>query len=169
MVSHTFYPNLPIFLHRYICHICDISQLWPNQTFFMVWIPWETRNVVLHIWVVAKMTHWSSIKENTFLYFIYEQRKKIAEAWHFCARKDGHFWQKCQYLGSKKFHFGYPTANFKTTFIVPTLPKNDGIVLGFRRLPLLGWFWASFLIWFFSPCILHYKLKTIRTPFSRQV
>ena len=27
MVSHTFYPNLPTFLHRYICHICDISQL----------------------------------------------------------------------------------------------------------------------------------------------
>ena len=25
-VSYTFYPNLPIFLHRYICHICDISQ-----------------------------------------------------------------------------------------------------------------------------------------------
>ena len=25
--SFTFYPNLPIFLHRYICHICDISQL----------------------------------------------------------------------------------------------------------------------------------------------
>ena len=23
----TFYPNLPIFLHGYICHICDISQL----------------------------------------------------------------------------------------------------------------------------------------------
>ena len=22
--SHTLYPNLPIFLHRYICHICDI-------------------------------------------------------------------------------------------------------------------------------------------------
>ena len=28
MASHTFYPNLPIFLHRYICHICDILQLW---------------------------------------------------------------------------------------------------------------------------------------------
>ena len=28
MVSYTFYPNLPIFLHRYICHICDILQLW---------------------------------------------------------------------------------------------------------------------------------------------
>ena len=28
MLSHTFYPNLPIFLHRYICHICDILQLW---------------------------------------------------------------------------------------------------------------------------------------------
>ena len=27
-----FYPNIPIFLHRYICHICDISQLWPGQT-----------------------------------------------------------------------------------------------------------------------------------------
>ena len=28
MVSGTFYPNLPIILHRYICHICDILQLW---------------------------------------------------------------------------------------------------------------------------------------------
>ena len=27
-VSYTFYPNVPIFLHRYICHICEISQLW---------------------------------------------------------------------------------------------------------------------------------------------
>ena len=27
MVSHTFYPKLPIFLNRYICHICEISQL----------------------------------------------------------------------------------------------------------------------------------------------
>ena len=27
MFSHTFFPNLPIFLHRYICHICDILQL----------------------------------------------------------------------------------------------------------------------------------------------
>ena len=30
MVSFTFYPNLSIFLHRYICHICDILQLCPN-------------------------------------------------------------------------------------------------------------------------------------------
>ena len=89
--------------------------------------------------------------------------------WHFWTHKDGHFWQKCPYSGSKKFHFGYPTANFKTTFIVPTSPKNDGIALGFRRLPLLGWFWANFWIWDFSPCILHYELKKIRTPFSRQV
>ena len=28
VVFCTFYPNLPIFLHRYICHICDILQLW---------------------------------------------------------------------------------------------------------------------------------------------
>ena len=27
LFCHTFYPSLPIFLHRYICHICDISQL----------------------------------------------------------------------------------------------------------------------------------------------
>ena len=27
VVSHTFYPDFPLFLHRYICHICDISQL----------------------------------------------------------------------------------------------------------------------------------------------
>ena len=26
-----FYPNSPIFLHRYICHICDISQLCPRN------------------------------------------------------------------------------------------------------------------------------------------
>ena len=30
-VSFTFYPNLPIILHRYICHICDISQLWRSD------------------------------------------------------------------------------------------------------------------------------------------
>ena len=35
MNSHTFYPNLPIFLHRYICHICDILQLWSPS-------PWPT-------------------------------------------------------------------------------------------------------------------------------
>ena len=34
MFSHTFYPNLPIFLHRYICHICDISQLCKGATFW---------------------------------------------------------------------------------------------------------------------------------------
>ena len=27
VVSYTFYPNTTIFLHRYICHICDILQL----------------------------------------------------------------------------------------------------------------------------------------------
>ena len=25
--SYSCYPNLPLFLHRYICHICDISHL----------------------------------------------------------------------------------------------------------------------------------------------
>ena len=27
----TFYPNFLIFLHRYICHICDIMQLWLQE------------------------------------------------------------------------------------------------------------------------------------------
>ena len=27
MFSHTFYPNVPIFLHKHICHICDNLQL----------------------------------------------------------------------------------------------------------------------------------------------
>ena len=34
MVLYTFYPNLPIFLHRYICQICDISQLWSAGDYF---------------------------------------------------------------------------------------------------------------------------------------
>ena len=29
VVIHAFYPNLPIFLHRYICHICDILDFCP--------------------------------------------------------------------------------------------------------------------------------------------
>ena len=40
----------------------------------------------------------------------------------------------------KNWHFGYPNKNFKTTFISPTFPKNDGIAFGFKRLPLLDGF-----------------------------
>jgi len=56
---------------------------------------------------------------------------------HFWAHKDGHFCQKCPYLGTKKWHFGCPNENSKTTFISPTSPKNDGIAYDFKRLPLL--------------------------------
>ena len=33
MVTQTFYSNSPIFLHRCICHICDILQLWAHLHF----------------------------------------------------------------------------------------------------------------------------------------
>ena len=60
--------------------------------------------------------------------------------WHFWAHKDGHFWQKCPYWGTKKWYFGCPNENSFATFISPTSPKNDGIAFGFKRLSLLGWF-----------------------------
>ena len=34
MFSHTFPPNLPRFLHRYIFHICDIPQLCHGRCFY---------------------------------------------------------------------------------------------------------------------------------------
>ena len=40
----------------------------------------------------------------------------------------------------KEWHFGCPNENFKTTFISPTFPKNDGIAFCFKRLPLLDGF-----------------------------
>ena len=42
---------------------------------------------------------------------------------HFLDLKDGHFWQKCLFLDHKKWHFGCPNQNSKTTFIVQTFPK----------------------------------------------
>ena len=59
---------------------------------------------------------------------------------HFLASKDGHFWQKCPYSGTKKWHFGCRNQNSETTFISPTSPKNDGIVFGFKCSPLLDGF-----------------------------
>ena len=47
--------------------------------------------------------------------------------------KDGHFWQKCPYSGTKKWHFRCPNKNSFSTFISPTSPKNDGITFGFKR------------------------------------
>ena len=47
----------------------------------------------------------------------------------FLSPKFGHFWQKCPYLGTQKWHFQYPNENFKTTFISPTSPKNGGFHL----------------------------------------
>ena len=68
--------------------------------------------------------------------------------------------------GPKKWHFGQPNENFETTFTSPTLHKNDGTAFGFKRFPLLGGFWAYFQICLFSPCILHYEHKKIRSTIS---
>ena len=70
------------------------------------------------------------------------------------------------FSGSKKWHFVCPNENSFATFISPTSPKNDGIAFGFKRLPLLGGFWAYFQICLFSPCILHYEHKKIRSTIS---
>ena len=86
---------------------------------------------------------------------------------HFWAYKDGHFCQKCPFLGTKKWHFGCPNESSETTLIIPTSPKNDKITFGFNCLPLLNRFQAFCLISFFPPCILHYEPKKIRIAFSR--
>ena len=76
--------------------------------------------------------------------------------------KHGYFWQK---MGTKKWHFGCPNENSKTTFISPTSPKNNGIAFGFKRLPLLGlpllimhfkfsWLlWVGLLLWSLFACV----------------
>ena len=50
------------------------------------------------------------------------------------------FWQN----GYKKWHFGCPNENSKTTFISQTSPKNDEIAFRFKRLPLLDRISANF-------------------------
>ena len=49
----------------------------------------------------------------------------------------------------KKWHFGRPNKNLETIFTSPTFHKNDEIVFGFKRFPLLGGLWAYFQISFF--------------------
>ena len=61
----------------------------------------------------------------------------------FWACKDGHFWQKCPYSGTKNNTFGCPNENSDPTFISPTSPKNDEYDFGFKHLPLLNGFSAN--------------------------
>ena len=58
----------------------------------------------------------------------------------------GTFGKSAHIQVQKKWHFMCPNENSFATFISPTSPKNDGIGFGFKRLTLLGWFWASFKI-----------------------
>ena len=58
--------------------------------------------------------------------------------------KMGTFGKSAHILVQKKCHLGYRNKNYFATFISPTSPKNCGIVFGFKRLPLFGWFSANF-------------------------
>ena len=78
---------------------------------------------------------------------------------HFFVPEYGHFCQKCPSLCAQKWHFGYPNEISLATFIIPTSPKNDGIVFGFKRLPLFGWFSANFYGQVFPLCISNYEIK----------
>ena len=77
----------------------------------------------------------------------------------FLGLKDGHFWQKCLFLEHKKWHFGCPNQNSKTTFIVQTFPKYGPYDFDLVNLSLLGAILAIFqfcgfsgLFWPFFPC-----------------
>ena len=69
---------------------------------------------------------------------------------HFLGLKDGHFWQKCLFLDHKKWHFGCPNQNSKTTFIVHTFPKNGPYGFDLVNLSLLGAILAIFQFCGFS-------------------
>ena len=72
-----------------------------------------------------------------------KQNKSTRGRGCFWARKDGHFWQKCPNSGTKKWHFGCPNENSKTTFISPTSPKNDKFHLELKVLSVLSGFWEE--------------------------
>ena len=55
----------------------------------------------------------------------------------FWACKDGHFWQKCPCLDTKKWHFQCPNENSETTFISLTSPKNGEFDFSSEHLLLL--------------------------------
>ena len=46
---------------------------------------------------------------------------------HFWARKNGHFWQKCPYSGTEKWHFGRHNKKTKTTFTLPPKYESKGL------------------------------------------
>ena len=74
--SQTFYLNLQILLHRYIRHICDISQLctfgtlrWRQLHYNLFWrilaskkwLPQLMVDTQLQCWVLTKIIHWTSV------------------------------------------------------------------------------------------------------------
>ena len=74
----------------------------------------------------------------------------------FLGLKDGHFFAK---VTKKKWHFGWPIQNSKTTFIVQTFPKYGPYDFYLVNLSLLGAILAIFqfcgfsgLFWPFFPC-----------------
>ena len=64
VVSYTFYPNFPIFLHRYICHICDILQLCLNN-----WWKWAKE--------LQNLSHISKLERGQFLEFPFHGKRTM--------------------------------------------------------------------------------------------
>ena len=68
---------------------------------------------------------------------------------HFLGLENGHFWQKCSLLGTKKWDFERPNLKTETTFISPTSPKNGGKDICFQQLSLLSKILDDFKFWTF--------------------
>ena len=108
MVSQTFYPNLPIFLHRYICHICDISQLclfylvsWMSLHFDSLkprHVNWcfvcfgqKGRNRCIHFWtnLKAKLQFGESLHIlNAFFLVMLSLLWHLIQIWFLCKREN---------------------------------------------------------------------------------
>ena len=107
MVSYTFYPNLPIFLHRYICHICDILQLCAHNWRDGNHLLWEfmfacKRNIFT--WTGRTLTLGTLYSWSHTLY--YEFATNILSTWiHNFPTKNTVFPQKCTIFVSKIIFF----------------------------------------------------------------
>ena len=80
VVSPTFYPNLPLFLHRYICHIRDISQLWQTYHNTLVFVSPKAVKVFNFSFQASKL--WSSCDPGTSKqWFLPHSSKWIPISW----------------------------------------------------------------------------------------
>ena len=139
-------------LSIYIAHCCKDIREKEEKSHFGVYPKILSQG--WYWWGVWETLWKSSMQTGRFL-LVTDTRKRVRRKvfkkssrpnpkYCFLLPQYGHFCQKCPSLCAQKCHFGYPNKNSFATFISPTSPKNDEIAFGFKRLTLLGWFWASF-------------------------